>query len=104
MRGGITENSPKERSGAEREVRRQMEDGLGEALLKESRQRQDRLLQRKGISRENTDAIASGGKLVPVEASGREAEAKRSGNTGERLSSHMRRQLFYFTGNCFPMK
>ena len=69
-------------SGAEREVRRQMEDGLGEALLKESRQRQDRLLQRKGISRENTDAIASGGKLVPVEASGREAEAKRSGNTG----------------------
>ena len=49
MRGGITENSPKERSGAEREVRRQMEDGLGEALLKESRQRQDRLLQRKGI-------------------------------------------------------
>ena len=82
MRGGITENSPKERSGAEREVRRQMEDGLGEALLKESRQRQDRLLQRKGISKENTDAIASGGKLVPVEASGREAEAKRSGNTG----------------------
>ena len=100
MRGGSTENSPKERSGAEREVRRQMEDGLGEALLKVSRQRQDRLLQRKGI-RKDTDRPGSVKRLVPVEVPGREAGAKRSGNTGTaRLLIGSEETFFYFTGSC----
>ena len=59
---------------------------LWRGVAEDFRQRQDRLLQRKGM-------------IVPDEVSCREAEMNRSGNTGQLVFSIVEGAFFYFTGN-----